>query len=173
MLADALAQAWSLGAFRRAGPSRAARGTVEDTPVLVVKPQTYMNRSGAALRPLLDEPDFDPARHLLILTDDAAIPLGTLRLRARGSHGGHRGLESVETALGSREYCRLRIGVGPQPSGLLMEDYVLEEFSSAELDEIQTLMPTLCDAVTCWITQGIEEAMNRFNRRPDQTDEAG
>lgn len=166
MLADALAHAWAFGAFRRSGPARVTRGQVGDVSVALIKPHTYMNRSGAAIRPLLAEPEFDAARQLLVVTDDAALPLGTFRLRARGSHGGHRGLESVEHALGSRGYARLRIGVGPQPASMLMEDYVLEEFSDAELAELAELLPVLGDAVSCWVTDGIGVAMNRFNRRP-------
>ena len=125
-----------------------------------------MNRIGAAIRPLLADPEFAAARDLLVVTDDAALPLGTFRLRARGTHGGHRGLESVEHALRSRDYARLRIGVGPQPATMPMEDYVLEEFTDAELDELLTLLPTMGDAVACWATEGIGPAMNRFNRRP-------
>jgi len=165
ILADALARAWSLGTFRRRGPARVTQGSVGDAAVALIKPQTYMNRSGAAVRLLLTEPDFDPTHHLLVVTDDAALPLGTFRLRARGSHGGHRGLESVEHALASREYARLRIGVGPQPAGVILEDYVLEEFADAELEELGKLLPELCDAVTCWVTDGVAVAMNRYNKR--------
>jgi PTH1 family peptidyl-tRNA hydrolase len=169
VLADALAAAWDFGAFRRSGPARVSRGTVDGTPVQLLKPQTFMNRSGGAVRHLVADPEFDARRDLLILVDEAALPLGTYRLRPRGSNGGHRGLESVETAVGSREYARLRIGVGPQPATQLMEDYVLEEFTGAELAALRDLLPALCDAVTCWVTEGIEVAMNRFNRRPRPT----
>ncbi len=81
----------------------------------VLKPQTYMNRSGAALAPLRALSDFDPAGDLLVLVDDVAIPLGTFRLRGAGSAGGHNGLKSIEGALQRQDYARLRIGVGPLP----------------------------------------------------------
>lgn len=157
--------AWEFGPFRRDGPVRISRGTVAGTPVRLIKPLTYMNRSGSALRSLLSDADFDPPRDLLVLVDEAALPLGRFRLRARGSHGGHRGLESVELALGSREYARLRIGVGPQPPEQPLEDYVLERFAKDELEVLRDLLPELCEAVTCWVTDGTEVAMNRFNRR--------
>jgi PTH1 family peptidyl-tRNA hydrolase len=139
---------------------------VDDTPVQLVKPQTFMNRSEAAIRHVLADAALDPRHDLLVLVDEAALPLGRYRLRARGSHGGHRGLESVEEAVGSREYARLRIGVGPQPPTQPMEDYVLEEFTTGELAVLRDLLPLLCEAVTCWVTDGVEVAMNRYNRRP-------
>lgn len=133
---------------------------------MVVKPQTYMNRSGLALAPLLAEPGFDPARDLLILVDDFAIPLGTFRLRAQGSAGGHNGLRSVEETVGSMQYARLRIGIGPIPAGTSdTADFVLEPFEREELAELAELLPDLVDAVECWLAEGIEQAMVRFNRK--------
>jgi PTH1 family peptidyl-tRNA hydrolase len=132
--------------------------------VAVIKPHTYMNLSGAALRPLLADPAFDPARDLLVLVDDAAIPLGTFRLRARGSAGGHNGLRSVEDTLRSREYARLRVGVGPAPEGTEdLADFVLAPFAQDEVDALAPLWPVMVDAVECWVTDGIDEAMQRFN----------
>lgn len=124
-----------------------------------------MNLSGAALRPLLAEPGFDAARDLLVLVDDAAIPLGTFRLRASGSAGGHNGLRSVEDTLRSREYARLRIGVGPVAEGLDdLADHVLAAFTQDEMDQLDPLWPVMVDAVECWVADGIEEAMQRFNK---------
>ena len=135
-------------------------------PLLVLKPQTYMNLSGEALLALRSLPDFDPAHHLLILVDDAALPLGTFRLRARGSSGGHNGLESVEQALTSREYPRLRIGVGPVPEGVEdLADFVLGRFTPEEAAAVRDLIPSMTEAVDCWLAEGIERAMNRFNGR--------
>jgi PTH1 family peptidyl-tRNA hydrolase len=125
-----------------------------------------MNRSGDAMRPLLATSGFDPAHDLLVLVDDLALPLGSLRLRAKGSAGGHNGLESVEDALGSQEYARLRIGVGPLPEDVDDQaDYVLANFEPEELTTLASLLPALVDAVECWLTEGVEAAMNRFNRR--------
>jgi peptidyl-tRNA hydrolase, PTH1 family len=124
-----------------------------------------MNLSGAALRPLLGRKGFDPAQSLLVLTDDFALPLGTFRLRAMGSAGGHRGLKSVESVLGSKDYARLRIGVGPLPAGLDgWSDFVLARFSREESRELEELMPTMVDAVECWVAEGIERAMAKFNK---------
>jgi PTH1 family peptidyl-tRNA hydrolase len=163
-LADLVADRWGLPAFRRAGPSRVTAGEVDGARVAVVKPQTYMNLSGAALRPLLAEPAFEPARDLLVLVDDAAIPLGTFRVRARGSAGGHNGLKSVEATLRTREYARLRIGVGPVPPDVEdLADFVLAPFAEEELAALDPRWPVMVDAVTCWVRDGTDAAMQRFN----------
>lgn len=142
-----------------------AGGTHNGLDVRVVKPTTYMNRSGAALAPLRSYPGFDPSRHLLVLVDDVALPAGRFRLRGAGSPGGHNGLKSVEGALQRQDYARLRIGVGPQPAGLPdLADFVLEEFSREEWALIEPLLDPMAEAVECWLAEGIEPAMNRFNR---------
>lgn len=166
MLADALADQGKLGPFRRSHQARIAAGTVEGKPVVVIKPRTYMNLSGEALAPLLKEPEFTPSRDLLVLVDDADLPLGTFRLRSRGSAGGHNGLKSIQAALGSQAYARLRIGTGPVPDGTDLADFDLARFPKHELAVLADLLPTLVDAVTSWVTEGIEAAMNRFNRKP-------
>jgi peptidyl-tRNA hydrolase, PTH1 family len=164
-LADRLATRWKLGAFTRAERARQARGNWNEFAVLVLKPQTYMNRSGAALAPLRDLPDFDPARHLLILVDDVALPVGRFRLRGAGSAGGHNGLKSVEGALQRQDYARLRIGVGPPPPDLDdLADYVLDEITPEERKAVEALLDPMSEAVECWLEHGIERAMNEFNR---------
>lgn len=169
MLADALRGRWRLPRFKHAGPAEITGGTVHGEDIILVKPQTYMNASGAAVQPLVVR-GLIPEEELLVVTDDHALPLGTLRLRARGSSGGHNGLESVETALGTREYARLRIGVGPLPENVAGADWVLSTFTPSERGTIDELMPTLADAVECWITEGIETAMNRFNRKGPESE---
>lgn len=165
LLADRLASRWQLGPFRRADRAREARGSWKNLTVSVLKPQTYMNRSGAALAPLRSLPDFDPSRDLLILSDDVALPLGRFRLRGAGSAGGHNGLKSVEATLQRQDYARLRIGVGPAPAGLDdLGDYVLDRFGREELETLNQLLDPLCEAVECWVEHGIEQAMNQFNR---------
>ena len=126
---------------------------------------TYMNRSGAALAPFRADPTFDPSRDLLILVDEAALPVGRFRLRGAGSAGGHNGLKSIEGALQRQDYARLRIGVGPKPPELDgLADYVLADFLPEEREVIEGLLATMADAVECWVAEGIEIAMTRFNR---------
>ncbi|HEY9013935.1 MAG TPA: aminoacyl-tRNA hydrolase [Gemmatimonadales bacterium] len=164
-LAEQLASRWELGPFRRADRAREARGSWNNIPVSVLKPQTYMNRSGAVLAPLRSSPEFDPSRDLLILVDDVALPTGRFRLRGAGSAGGHNGLKSVEGALQRQDYARLRIGVGPAPEGLDdLADYVLDEFTPEERITLEELLEPMSEAVECWLEDGIEKAMNRFNR---------
>jgi len=125
-----------------------------------------MNLSGTALGPLRAMTGFDVSRDMLVVVDDYAIPIGTFRLRARGSAGGHNGLASIESALDTQEYARLRIGVGPLPDGDIdPADFVLSQMTSGEIETIGTLLPTIAEAVECWITDGIGTAMNRFNRK--------
>jgi PTH1 family peptidyl-tRNA hydrolase len=164
-LADRLVDRWQLGQFRRGDRAREARGTWQDRSVTVLKPQTYMNRSGAAIAPLRALPDFDPSQHLLILVDDVALPVGRFRLRGAGSAGGHNGLKSIEGVLQRQDYARLRIGVGPAPAGLEdLADFVLDEFSPEERDTITDLLDPMSEAVEAWLQDGIEKAMNQFNR---------
>ena len=123
-------------------------------PVRVLKPTTYMNRSGAALASLRADPAFDPTRDLLILVDDFAIPSGTFRLRTEGSAGGHNGLKSIEGALQSQAFARLRIGVGPLPEGAGdWSDYVLAPFEPEQVEQIEALMPQMVDAVERWVRE--------------------
>ncbi len=121
-------------------------------PVRILKPTTFMNRSGAALASLRAEPAFSAARDLLILVDDFQIPLGTFRLRTDGSAGGHNGLKSIEGALQSQQYARLRIGVGPLPEGVSdWADYVLAPFEPDQVEQINALMPQMVEAVETWL----------------------
>ena len=114
LLADHLVARWGLGPFRRASEAVAASGTLGSVPVRVLKPTTFMNASGDALRGLRVA-TFNPADDLLVLTDDVAFEAGTFRLKGAGSAGGHNGLKSVESALRRQDYARLRIGVGAKP----------------------------------------------------------
>jgi len=150
-----VAARWGLPPFRRAERAVATAGEVDGVPVRILKPTTYMNRSGAALASLRADPAFDPARDLLILVDDFNIPGGTFRLRADGSAGGHNGLKSIEGALQSQQYARLRIGVGPLPPDIAWEDYVLAPFTAAEREQLEALQPTLLEAVAGWVREGV------------------
>ncbi len=163
-LADRLVARWKLPPFRRGDRARHTQGSWQSHPVTILKPQTYMNRSGAALAPLRSLPGFDPSHHLLILVDEVALPIGRFRLRGAGSAGGHNGLKSVEGALQRQDYARLRIGVGPQPAGDDLSDFVLGPFTAEEREVLDGLLDPMSEAVECWLEDGVEVAMNRFNR---------
>ena len=129
---------------------------MDGTAVRVLKPTTFMNRSGAALASLRADTTFAPSRDLLVLVDDFAIPLGTVRLRREGSSGGHNGLRSIEGALQSRAFARLRIGVGPLPPGTRdWSDYVLAPFARDEVAALTAALPSMIDAATGWLKETV------------------
>lgn len=165
-MANHLAAQWKLPPFRRVPAARETTGQVQGHEVRVIKPQTYMNRSGAALASLRSLPGFDPARDLLVLVDDFALPLGRFRLRGAGSAGGHNGLKSIEGSLRRQDYARLRIGIGPLPPETGdTADFVLEPFARDERAALEQLLEPMTQAVECWIGEGIEQAMSRCNTR--------
>lgn len=161
---DRMAYDWDLGAFEKEGPVVTIAGTVADRTVRLAKPTTYMNRSGKALTFLAGLRDFQIERDLLVVVDDASLDVGRLRLRPAGSAGGHNGLRSVEEALGTKDYPRLRIGVGRPPEGVDLVDWVLSPFSEDDEAVVLDLLPDVREAAEAWVTDGAETAMNRFNR---------
>ncbi|HEY8174550.1 MAG TPA: aminoacyl-tRNA hydrolase [Gemmatimonadaceae bacterium] len=164
---DHLADVWRFEKWKRDGESRVATGMVHGQRVRLVKPQTYMNLSGAALRPYVRREAWDKSRDLLVVVDEVALPVGSFRIRARGSAGGHNGLKSIEGALKSQEYARLRIGVGPEDPARRrgdLADYVLDNFGKREAKAVQELLPTLTELTESWLQEGAETAMNRFNK---------
>ena len=153
-LADALVAHWGFSPFRRDERARVSTGAVDGVPVRILKPTTYMNSSGAALASLRADPAFNPASDLLILVDEFRIPTGTFRLRTEGSAGGHNGLKSIESALQSQQYPRLRIGVGPLPEGVTdWSEYVLAPFDPEQRDQVEALIPEMVAAVEKWLRQ--------------------
>ena len=162
---DHLADVWRLSGWRRDGDTLTLSGTFAGLPVRLVKPTTYMNLSGAVLRPYLRRPAWSAASDLLVVVDEVAIPLGTYRLRARGSAGGHNGLKDVERALGTQDYARLRVGIRPAEERRIgdLSNFVLSPFGRDERDVVLGLMPKLRDAAEIWVRDGIVKAMNAHN----------
>lgn len=164
-MVDHLADVWHFEAWRKNGEARETSGSVGGRRVRLVKPLTYVNLSGSVLRPYLRRPAFSAAADLLIVVDEVALPLGRFRFRGRGSAGGHNGLKSIEAAVGSQEYPRLRIGIKPSEehrSVGSLSDFVLDEFGKSEAATIRGLFPTLTEAIELWLHEGITPVMNRF-----------
>jgi PTH1 family peptidyl-tRNA hydrolase len=136
-LIDHLADVWHFDGWKKSGESQITNGVVGGVKVRLVKPQTYMNLSGQALKNYVRRPFWSAAKDLLVVVDEVQLPVGRFRVRARGSAGGHNGLKSVEQALGSQEYARLRIGVGPseERKGVYKDlaDFVLAPFARDEI----------------------------------------
>ncbi|MBI3967956.1 MAG: aminoacyl-tRNA hydrolase [Chloroflexi bacterium] len=160
---DALARAHGLRFVERRFDAELARGTITGEPVVLAKPQTFMNLSGRAVRPLLNWYKLDP-KDLLIVADDLDLEFGRLRLRPRGSAGGQRGIESIIAALGTQEVSRLRIGIGRPPPKWDPADYVLLPLTPSERAEFDKAVERAAAAVECWIERGVDAAMNEFNR---------
>jgi len=134
----------------------------EGGTVWLCEPQTYMNSSGNAVGAVVDFYRISLSR-LLVIVDDADLPLGELRLRPGGSSGGHHGLESIEQRLGTRDYARLRIGIGRHAGGRQITGYVLGRFDSTEAGLVDKVLAAACDQAECWLTAGIQKAMSQFN----------
>ena len=164
-LADRLRSAWNLPGFAADAKAERTSGRLGEERVEVVKPLTYVNRSGEVAGALVRRRGLDPGSDLLVLVDDVWLEPGTIRLRARGSPGGHRGLASVEEALGTDTYGRLRLGVGrPEDDRVELASWVLAPLPAAQEEAVLAAFPRAVEAVECWIERGVEAAMNRFNR---------
>ena len=170
-LVDHLADVWHFDGWGKAGDSVASNGVVGGQKVRLLKPQTFMNLSGQALKNYVRRPFWSPAKDLLVVVDEVQIPVGRFRIRSRGSAGGHNGLKSVEHALGTQEYPRLRIGVGPadERKGIYgdLADFVLAPFARDEREDVLSLLPQLTAAAESWVNDGVEKAMNLHNRAPE------
>lgn len=148
--------------------ARIARAERNGTRILLCEPQTFMNASGEAVGPIAMFYRI-PLNQILVVVDDADLPFGEIRLRARGSSGGHHGLESIEKHLSSREFPRLRIGIGRKDGAREITNYVLGKFSSTEATLAEKVLTVAADQAECWLSAGIEKAMNQFNGVVDDT----
>ena len=134
--------------------------------VLMVEPLTYMNLSGDVIAPLLAKESL-PLNRLLVVCDDFAIPLGTIRLRKSGTDGGHNGLASVIDRVGTIDFARLRLGVGPVPPRVDPAEFVLAEFLPEEEAAVGETIASAADCIEAWVTLGVDKAMSRFNARKE------
>jgi PTH1 family peptidyl-tRNA hydrolase len=162
---------------RRHAPGEIARsrfhgalveGRIGEERVLLLKPLTYMNLSGQAVAEAVGFHKLDPARDLLVIVDDVALPCGMIRLRPEGGAGGHNGLDDIERRLGTTAYARLRVGIDA-PGAIPQRDYVLGRFRPDQLEAIEPALDEAAEAAACWAARGVLEAMNTFNRKNRET----
>ena len=169
MAVDGLADHWRAAwKAEKKFQSRMARVDQDARRCLLCEPQTYMNLSGEAVGAVMNFYRLTPER-MLVVVDDVDLPFGEIRMRADGSSGGHHGLESIEAHLGTRQYPRVRIGIGREP-GVAREitGYVLGAFRAAEAELLDKVLNRARDQIECWLDEGIAKAMSRYNGKIEE-----
>jgi len=141
------------------------RGTVNGQRVILAKPLTFMNLSGESIRPLADYYKIDYAAELIVVSDDVTLPPGQIRIRKKGSAGGHNGLKNIIQHLGSEDFQRIRVGVGEKPDGYDLADYVLGHFTREEKPLMEEGIQKAVRAAEMMLQGGTDQAMNEFNRK--------
>jgi len=163
LLVEKLAAQWqSDWTNERKFRARIAKADRDGKRILLCEPQTFMNLSGETVGALVNFYQL-PLKQILVAVDDADLPFGEIRLRASGSSGGHHGLESIEQHLASRQFARLRIGIGRQDGAREIMDFVLGKFDQAESAVLEKVLGRATDQMECWLADGIEKAMSLFN----------
>lgn len=167
LLVEKLAERWQAGwNLEKKFNARVARAAVGERRTVLCEPHTFMNLSGAAVSAVVQFYRLSPAQ-MLVVVDDADLALGELRLRERGSSGGHHGLESIEQHLGTREFARLRIGIGRVDGVREISNFVLGKFGPDEMVLVEKVLSVAGDQAECWLTAGTQRAMNQFNGAVD------
>src|SRR5215510_607247 len=165
MLIDTLCSKLGRRRFRSESNAMVAEAVLADQRVLLVKPQTYMNLSGDAVRPLLARYGDAQVSNLIVASDDVALPFGMIRVRARGSAGGQMGLKSIIARLGSQEFVRLRLGVKPDHPLSDLSNFVLSPIRNRDREQLAATLERAAEAVVVILSEGVERAMARFNER--------
>ena len=166
MAVDRVAEQHSMEISRPEANALTAHLRMNGADVLLVKPLTFMNLSGVSVRRLMERYELSPP-DLTVLVDEADLPFGTLRIRKQGSAGGHNGLKSIIGALGSDEFVRVRMGVQPDHPVSDRAAHVLSPFRRSQLETVAEMVDRAAEAVEVIVREGVERAMNRFNRRPE------
>lgn len=164
LAADRLSSRWRVPLKRRGCSAVFGEGKFEGRPVLLAVPQTFMNASGEAVACLLKRRKLEPAA-ALVVCDDISLPLGMIRLRGKGSAGGHLGLSSILERLGTEQVARLRVGIRAEKPARDLTEYVLGRFTPAERKSLEHGLGLAAEACELWMSRGINAAMNRFNQK--------
>ncbi|MEO5859722.1 MAG: aminoacyl-tRNA hydrolase [Pyrinomonadaceae bacterium] len=162
MLVDRLAREAQTQIKRDECRALIGRAVIEDQTVELAKPQTFMNLSGESVSCLISKQD-RAVENLIVISDDLALPLGTIRLRPKGSHGGQNGLRSIIDCLRTSDFIRLRIGIMPEHPISNVSNFVLENFAKSEIDSVEEVLDKAAESIRSIISEGIEKAMAKFN----------
>ena len=165
---DAIAEKYNIAVDTRKHLAYVGKGAIEGQKVLLVKPQTYMNLSGESVRSAVDFYKADPETEVLIIFDDVSLDVGQLRIRKKGSAGGHNGIKSIISHLGTSDFPRIKVGVGEKTKGYDLADYVLGKFSKAEQEIMQDGYKQATEAVALIVQDNMEKAMNDFNKKKQE-----
>jgi len=171
LVLDRLAERLQVQVNNRHCKALTARGRIGEHQVLLAKPETWMNLSGLAVRELVAEHGLDPSKDLIVIWDELDLPMGTLRVRERGSSAGHNGVESIIGSLGTDEFTRVRVGMAPDHPVRDGARYVLGQFKKSQYRQLDELLDRAAEAVEVIVQEGAAPAMNRFNRKPDEAAE--
>jgi len=170
---DRIAEQCGVRVSNRQCRALTGKAVIADHEVLLAKPETYMNLSGMSVRELVSEYEVDPARDLIVIYDELDLPLGAIRIRQRGRSAGHNGMESIIGALGSDEFVRVRLGIGPDHPVKDGARYVLGQFKKSQYEAVNQELDTAAEAVQVILDEGLAKAMSLYNRRPEPPEEEG
>lgn len=162
---DILADRYGISVDNKKFKALWGKGVIEGQRVVLAKPQTYMNLSGESVRQLIDFYKIDETEELIVIYDDISLEPGQLRIRGKGSAGGHNGIKSIIAHLGGQDFKRIKVGVGEKPLGFDLADYVLSRFSKAERESVEEALQRAAEAAAAIMTDGMDAAMNRYNKK--------
>ncbi len=162
---DKLADRYNISVEGRKSRAFVGKGIIEGQKVLLVKPQTFMNLSGESIRGLVDYYKIDPETELLVVYDDVSLDVGQLRIRKKGSAGGHNGIKNIIAQLDTQVFARIKVGVGEKPKGYDLADYVLGHFSKAEKEMMEDGYDKAIEAIKLFLNDEMDQAMNLYNRK--------
>lgn len=160
---DMIAEKYHIGMSEKKHKAIIGKGHIEGQKVILVKPQTFMNLSGESIREIVDYYKIDEESELIVIYDDISLAPGKLRIRKKGSAGGHNGIKNIIAHLGTQNFYRIKVGVGEKPKGWDLADYVLGHFNSEETKLMQEAFATAAEATATILTEDIDAAMNRYN----------
>ncbi|MBR6665775.1 MAG: aminoacyl-tRNA hydrolase [Lachnospiraceae bacterium] len=165
---EALADVAGISVMERKHKAIIGKGVLDGQRVILVKPQTYMNLSGESVRDVIDYYKLDATQDLIVISDDTSLDVGNIRVRKKGSAGGHNGLKDIIAHLGHDTFMRVKMGVGEKPKGYDLADYVLGHFTGDERKVMDEAAKTAVEAIRMMMSGDIDRAMNQFNRKSTQ-----